>query len=57
MGETSIKYFLCVRCGIVFSEEAIAKANGKCPRCFADGSVLKPCTEDGKLLKTPGNAG
>ena len=46
-----MKYFLCKRCGVVFSEEDIEKAGGVCPKCFADGSVLLPCTETGRLIQ------
>jgi rubrerythrin len=44
------KYFLCKRCGLVFSQAQIDAADGKCPACFADSDVLLPCDKDGKLL-------
>ena len=52
-GDTS--YFLCKRCGLVFTLKKIQEAGNKCPACFAPfvttgQPVLLPCTKDGALL-------
>ena len=48
-------YFLCKRCGLVFTLKEIQEADNKCPACFAPlvttgQPVLLPCTKDGALL-------